>query len=75
MRDPEDDDAPREERQGFTSSSFRRKLGEGLAGLLDPDGALGKGKEIVSGVTAATGHWVSQIVHFTQASRLARDSE
>jgi len=62
MRDPEDDDAPREERQGFTSSSFRRKLGEGLAGLLDPDGALGKGKEIVSGVTAATKNEVVRMI-------------
>ncbi len=62
MRDPEDDDAPREERQGFTSSNFRRKLGEGLAGLLDPDGALGKGKEIVSGVTQATKNEVVRMV-------------
>ena len=64
MRDPEDDDdlPPREDRLGFTSASFRRKLGEGLAGLLDPDGALGKGKELVSGVTAATKNEVVRMV-------------
>lgn len=64
MRDPEDDDdlPPREDRLGFSSSSFRRKLGEGLAGLLDPDGALGKGKELVSGVTAATKNEVVRMV-------------
>lgn len=53
MRDPEDDDPPRDDRLGF-STGFRRKLGEGLAGLLDPEGALGKGKELVTGVTQAT---------------------
>lgn len=63
MRDPEDDDVPpRDDRLGFTSSSFRRKLGEGLAGLLDPDGAIGKGKEIVTGVTQATKNEVVRMV-------------
>ena len=64
MRDPDEDDdlPPREERLGFTSASFRRKLGEGLAGLLDPDGALGKGKELVTGVTAATKNEVVRMV-------------
>lgn len=60
MRD-EDDDDPREDR-GFTTSSFRRKLGEGLAGLLDPDGALGRGKEIVTGVTSATKNEVVRMI-------------
>lgn len=64
MRDPDDDDdlPPREDRLGFSSSSFRRKLGEGLAGLLDPDGALGKGKELVTGVTAATKNEVVRMI-------------
>ena len=56
MRDPdEDDDAPppREDRL-FGSSGFRRKISEGLTGLLDPDGALGKGKDFVTGVSQAT---------------------
>jgi hypothetical protein len=60
MRDEEDDD-PREDR-GFTTSSFRRKLGEGLAGLLDPDGALGRGKDIVTGVTSATKNEVVRMI-------------
>jgi len=56
MRDPDDDDdlpPPREDRL-FGSSGFRRKLSEGLTGLLDPDGALGKGKDFVTGVSQAT---------------------
>ena len=56
MRDPDDDDEtppPREDRL-FGSSGFRRKISEGLTGLLDPDGALGKGKDFVTGVSAAT---------------------
>lgn len=56
MRDPEDDDdfsPPREERL-FGTGGFRRRLSEGLTGLLDPDGALGKGKDYVTGVTQAT---------------------
>lgn len=62
MRDPEDDDLPpREDRLGF-STGFRRKLGEGLAGLLDPDGALGKGKEIVTGMTQATKNEVVRMI-------------
>jgi hypothetical protein len=60
MRD-EDDDDPREDR-GFTTSNFRRKLGEGLAGLLDPDGAIGRGKEIVTGVTSATKNEVVRMI-------------
>ena len=63
MRDPEDDDVPpRDDRLGFSSSNFRRKLGEGLAGLLDPDGAIGKGKDLVTGVTAATKNEVVRMV-------------
>lgn len=62
MRDEDDDVPPRDDRLGFTSSSFRRKLGEGLAGLLDPDGAIGKGKEIVTGVTQATKNEVVRMV-------------
>ncbi|PCC69810.1 hypothetical protein SAMN02745121_04236 [Nannocystis exedens] len=63
MRDPEDDDVPpRDDRLGFTSTSFRRKIGEGLAGLLDPDGAIGKGKEIVTGVTQATKNEVVRMI-------------
>jgi len=63
MRDPEDDDVPpRDDRLGFTSSNFRRKIGEGLAGLLDPDGAIGKGKEIVTGVTQATKNEVVRMI-------------
>lgn len=56
MRDPDDDDdtpPPREDRL-FGSSGFRRKLSDSLTGLLDPDGALGKGKDFVTGVSAAT---------------------
>lgn len=56
MRDPDEDDdppPPREDRL-FGSSGFRRKLSEGLTGLLDPDGALGKGKDFVTGVSQAT---------------------
>ena len=56
MRDPDDDDEtppPREDRL-FGSSGFRRKISEGLTGLLDPDGALGKGKDFVTGVSQAT---------------------
>jgi len=56
MRDPDDDDdapPPREDRL-FGSSGFRRKLSDSLTCLLDPDGALGKGKDFVTGVSAAT---------------------
>jgi hypothetical protein len=56
MRDPDDDDdtpPPREDRL-FGTGGFRRRLSEGLTGLLDPDGALGKGKDYVTGVTQAT---------------------
>lgn len=57
MRDPDEDDddypPPREERL-FGTGGFRRRLSEGLTGLLDPDGALGKGKDYVTGVTQAT---------------------
>ncbi len=56
MRDPDDDDEtppPREDRL-FGSSGFRRKLSDGINGLLDPDGALGKGKDFVTGVSQAT---------------------
>ena len=56
MRDPDDDDdppPPREDRL-FGSSGFRRKISEGLTGLLDPEGALGKGKDFVTGVSQAT---------------------
>ncbi len=59
MRDPDEDDddedtrPPREDRL-FGTGGFRRRLSEGLTGLLDPDGALGKGKDYVTGVTQAT---------------------
>lgn len=57
MRDPDDEDddtpPPREDRL-FGTGGFRRRLSEGLNGLLDPDGALGKGKDYVTGVTQAT---------------------
>jgi len=57
MREPDDDDddtpPPREDRL-FGTGGFRRRLSEGLNGLLDPDGALGKGKDYVTGVTQAT---------------------
>lgn len=56
MRDPDEDDdppPPREDRL-FGSSGFRRKISEGLTGLLDPEGALGKGKDFVTGVSQAT---------------------
>lgn len=56
MRDPDDDDdtpPPREDRL-FGSSGFRRKLSDSITGLLDPDGALGKGKDFVTGVSSAT---------------------
>lgn len=63
MRDDDDDDQPnRDDRLGFSTSSFRRKLGEGLAGLLDPDGALGRGKDIVTGVTSATKNEVVRMI-------------
>ncbi len=58
MRDLDDDDdddtPPRRDDRLFGSSGFRRKLSEGLTGLLDPDGALGKGKDFVTGVSQAT---------------------
>ena len=56
MRDPDDDDdtpPPRDDRY-FGTSGFRRKLSDSITGLLDPDGALGKGKDFVTGVSAAT---------------------
>ena len=56
MRDPDDDDdtpPPRDDRM-FGSTGFRRKLSDSLTGLLDPDGALGKGKDFVTGVSQAT---------------------
>ncbi|HEY0138979.1 MAG TPA: hypothetical protein VGB85_33060 [Nannocystis sp.] len=56
MRDPDDDDdtpPPRDDRM-FGTSGFRRKLSDSLTGLLDPDGALGKGKDFVTGVSQAT---------------------
>ena len=56
MRDPDDDDdtpPPRDDRM-FGTSGFRRKLSDSLTGLLDPDGALGKGKNFVTGVSQAT---------------------
>jgi len=56
MRDPDDDDdtpPPRDDRM-FGGSGFRRKLSDSITGLLDPDGALGKGKDFVTGVSAAT---------------------
>lgn len=58
MRDEEDDEdddtrRPREDRL-FGTGGFRRRLSEGLNGLLDPDGAIGKGKDYVTGVTQAT---------------------
>lgn len=64
MRDPEDDDdfsPPREERL-FGTGGFRRRLSEGLTGLLDPDGALGKGKDYVTGVTQATKAEVVRVI-------------
>jgi hypothetical protein len=36
------------------SSSFRRKLSEGITGLLDPEGAFGKGRDYVSGFAQGT---------------------
>lgn len=63
MRDPEEDDPPARDRGlGFSSNNLRRKLGEGLAGLLDPEGAIGKGKELVTGVTQATKNEVVRMV-------------
>ena len=56
MRDPDDDDdtpPPRDDRM-FGTSGFRRKLSDSITGLLDPDGALGKGKDFVTGVSQAT---------------------
>jgi len=56
MRDPDDDDdtpPPRDDRM-FGTSGFRRKLSDSITGLLDPEGALGKGKDFVTGVSAAT---------------------
>ncbi len=56
MRDPDDDDdtpPPRDDRM-FGGSGFRRKLSDSITGLLDPEGALGKGKDFVTGVSAAT---------------------
>jgi len=57
MPEYEDDD-DFDERQ----SSFRRRLGEGLAGLLDPDGALGKSKGYVSELAAGTKSEVVRMV-------------
>lgn len=57
MRDPDDDDdtpPPRDDRLFGGAGGFRRKLSEGITGLLDPDGAFGKGKDLVTGVTQAT---------------------
>lgn len=49
-------DRPDQEDPGDRASSysFRRKLSEGLTGLLDPDGALGKGRDYVSGFAQGT---------------------
>lgn len=57
MSEYEDDD-DYDERQ----SSFRRRLGEGLAGLLDPDGALGKSKGYVSDLASGTKSEVVRMV-------------
>jgi len=56
MRDPDDDDdtPPHRDDRLFGTSGFRRKLSDSLTGLLDPDGALGKGKDFVTGVSQAT---------------------
>ena len=53
---PDDDDRDR------LSSSFRRKLSEGLTGLLDPEGALGKGRDYVAGFAQGTKSEVVRIV-------------
>lgn len=39
---------------GDEKTSFRRKLSEGLTGLLDPDGAFGKGRGYVSEIAQGT---------------------
>lgn len=51
--------AERRDNSGFSDlgdekNSFRRKLSEGLTGLLDPDGALGKGRGYVSEIAQGT---------------------
>ena len=51
MADRPDQDDPSERTSTY---SFRRKLSEGLTGLLDPDGALGKGRDYVSGFAQGT---------------------
>ncbi len=45
-------------------SSFRRRLGEGLAGLLDPEGALGKSRGYVTELASGT---KSEIVRMVSA--------
>ncbi|MEZ4384658.1 MAG: hypothetical protein R3A79_25235 [Nannocystaceae bacterium] len=51
MPDRPDQDDPGDRASSY---SFRRKLSEGLTGLLDPDGALGKGRDYVSGFAQGT---------------------
>ncbi|HRI08982.1 MAG TPA: hypothetical protein PKW35_14265 [Nannocystaceae bacterium] len=57
MVDRDDD-----ERSDRLSSSFRRKLSEGLTGLLDPEGALGKGRDYVAGFAQGTKSEVVRLV-------------
>lgn len=47
-------DRPDYDEERSSTSSFRRKLSEGLTGLLDPDGALGKGRDYVTGFAQGT---------------------
>jgi len=58
MPEYEDEDEYDDDRH----SSFRRRLGEGLAGLLDPDGALGKSKGYVSDLASGTKSEVVRMV-------------
>lgn len=51
-----------EDRSDRLSSSFRRKLSEGLTGLLDPEGALGKGRDYVAGFAQGTKSEVVRMV-------------
>ncbi|MEZ4449313.1 MAG: hypothetical protein R3B09_07525 [Nannocystaceae bacterium] len=47
-------DRPDYDEERSSTSSFRRKLSEGLTGLLDPEGALGKGRDYVTGFAQGT---------------------
>ncbi len=59
-----DDDEDEFEARDANHSSFRRRIGEGLAGLLDPEGAIGNSRRFVSELATGT---KSEIVRMVSA--------